>query len=113
VRDAVLVWVDRDGLYEHIDARVDRMMAEGYLDEVRGLLARYDRALKPMQSLGYEHLAAHLAGELPLAEAVRLTKRDTRHLARKQRMFCRGLGLAPLHADDPAVQRFSEDAFPA
>ena len=71
-------------------------MAAGYLEEVRGLLARgYDRTLKPMLSLGYSSLAAHLAGEIPLEEAVRLTKRDTRHFARKQRMFLRNFGYAP------------------
>jgi tRNA dimethylallyltransferase len=95
-RDAEVVWIDRDELYEGLDARVDAMMAAGYLDEVRGLLDKgYGRELKPMQSLGYRHLAAHLAGEIPLEEAVRLTKRDTRHLARKQRSFLRAMGFAP------------------
>lgn len=95
-RPVELVWVDRDDLYERIDARVEAMMAEGYVDEVRGLLARgYDRTLKPMLSLGYASLAAHLAGEIPLDEAVRITQRDTRHFARKQRGFLRGFGYAP------------------
>ncbi len=95
-RPAEIVWVDRDDLYEVIDARVDRMMAEGYLDEVHALLdAGVPRDCKPMRSLGYAHLAAHLLDGLALDEAVRLTKRDTRHLARKQRGFLRALGLAP------------------
>lgn len=95
-RDAEVIWIDRDDLYEGLDRRVDGMMAAGYLEEVRGLLEQgWGRELKPMQSLGYRHLAAHLAGELSLDEAVRLTKRDTRHLARKQRGFFRSLGLSP------------------
>lgn len=95
-RDAEVVWIDREDLYERLDMRVDAMMAAGYLDEVRALLDRgWSRSLKPLLSLGYRHLAAHLAGELPLDEAVRLTKRDTRHLARKQRGFLRSLGLTP------------------
>ena len=95
-RDAVVIWLDRERLYEALDQRVDAMMAAGYLDEVRGLLdAGYGPELKPMQSLGYRHLAAHLLGRLPLAEAVELTKRDTRQLARKQRSFLRSLGLSP------------------
>lgn len=99
-RPAEVVWLDRDDLYAVLDARVDAMMAFGYLDEVRALLDKgYSRALKPMQSLGYKHLAAHLAGEIPLDEAVRLTKRDTRHLARKQRGFLRSLGLSPQGPD--------------
>lgn len=100
-RDVELLYVDRDDLYARIDARVEAMMARGYLDEVRGLLARgWHRGLKPMQSLGYAHLAAHVEGELPLEEAVRLTQRDTRHFARKQRGFLRGMGLVP--GADPA-----------
>ncbi|MDP2306993.1 MAG: tRNA (adenosine(37)-N6)-dimethylallyltransferase MiaA [Pseudomonadota bacterium] len=95
-RDAEVIWIDRDNLYEGLDRRVDAMMDAGYLDEVRGLLEQgWTRDLKPMQSLGYRHLAAHLAGELSLDEAVTLTKRDTRHLARKQRGFLRSMGLSP------------------
>jgi tRNA dimethylallyltransferase len=105
-RDAEVVWLDRDDLYERLDARVDAMMAAGYLEEVRGLLdAGWDRALKPMGSLGYRHLAAHLAGEIDLDEAVRLTKRDTRHLARKQRSFLRALGLTPVSDLGDAAER--------
>ena len=105
-RDAEIVWVDRDDLYDRLDARVDAMMAAGYLEEVRALLAAgYARTLKPMLSLGYRHLAAHLAAELPLEEAVRLTKRDTRHFARKQRTFLRSLGLSPGGDPDAAAAR--------
>jgi tRNA dimethylallyltransferase len=94
-RPAEVVWVDRPDLYEGLDARVETMMAAGYLDEVATLLARgWARTLKPMLSLGYKHLAAHLAGEIALDEAVRLTKRDTRHLARRQRGFLRSAGLS-------------------
>lgn len=109
-RPAEVVWVDRGDLYEGLDQRVDAMMAEGYLDEVRGLLAAgYPRSLKPMRSLGYRHLSAHLAGELDLAEAIRLTKRDTRHFARKQRGFLRSAGLAPGGDVEAAARRAFED----
>ncbi len=95
-RDAEVVWIDRDDLYEGLDQRVQAMMAAGYLDEVRGLLdAGWGPELKPMVSLGYRHLVAHVMGALPLDEAVRLTQRDTRQLARKQRSFLRALGLQP------------------
>ena len=82
---ARVLWLDRDDLRPRIDARVDRMMAQGYLDEVRRLLrAGYGRQLKPMRSLGYRHLAEHLEEGLDLEEAVRRTKRDTWRFARKQ-----------------------------
>jgi len=92
-RPAEVVWVDVEDLGPRLDARVEAMMAAGYLDEVRRLLAAgYARSLGPMRSLGYAHLAAHLAGELDLEEAVRRTQRDTRRLARKQRSFLRANG---------------------
>jgi tRNA dimethylallyltransferase len=95
-RAAEVVWVDHPELNARIDARVGGMMEAGYLEEVRGLLAAgVPREAKSMQSLGYRFLAAHLAGELPLEEAVALTARASRQFARKQRTFLRGLGFAP------------------
>ena len=77
--------LDREALNRRIDERVDRMMAEGFLQEVEGLLcAGYDASLKPMQSLGYRHLCAVIRKEMPLAEAVALIKRDTRMYAKRQ-----------------------------
>lgn len=105
-RACEVVWLDRDDLYPALDRRVEAMMARGYLDEVRGLLAAgWSRDLKPLRSLGYLHLAAHLAGEVDLDEAVRRTQRDTRRLARKQRMFLRGAGYAPGGDLDEAARR--------
>lgn len=102
--------LDRADLPARIEQRVHAMMASGYLDEVRRLLdAGYDRTLKPMQSLGYRHLADHLLDGLPLDEAVRRTVRDTRTFARKQRTWVRALGWAPLPADDaPLVAALRE-----
>ena len=95
-RPAEVVWIDATDLNVRIDARVLTMMEAGYLDEVRGLLdAGVPRACKPMQSLGYRFLAAHLAGESTLAEAVTLTQTASRQFARKQRTFLRGLGFQP------------------
>lgn len=82
---------DRALLYRRIEGRVDQMMTEGLLDEVRALQARgYSAALKPMQSLGYRHLTAHLAGEMSLDQAVAAMKQDTRHFARRQLIWFRG-----------------------
>ncbi|KAF0220085.1 MAG: hypothetical protein FD174_1530 [Geobacteraceae bacterium] len=77
--------VERQELYERIDRRVDRMMAEGFVEEVRTLLSLgYDAGLKTMRSIGYRQICAYLAGELALDEALRLIKRDTRHYAKRQ-----------------------------
>lgn len=75
----------RPVLYERIDRRVDAMMAQGFLEEVKQLMDRgYGRDLKSMQSLGYRHLAGVLSGDIRLAEAVAILKRDHRRYAKRQ-----------------------------
>jgi tRNA dimethylallyltransferase len=77
--------VDRRELYARIDARVDRMFADGLLEEVQGLLAQgYGADLKAMKSIGYKEAAAFLAGEYSRGETARLIKRNTRHYAKRQ-----------------------------
>jgi tRNA dimethylallyltransferase len=79
------VSVDRALLYRRIERRVERMLADGLLDEVSALLAAgYCRDHKSMRSIGYKEATAHLCGELSSEEAVRLIKRDTRHYAKRQ-----------------------------
>ena len=77
--------LEREELLARIDGRTERMIADGFVEEVQRLLERgYERSLKPMQSLGYRHLAAYLAGEGDLEGAIRLIKRDTRRYAKRQ-----------------------------
>ena len=86
-----LNFTDRALLYRCIDDRVNQMLGEGLLDEVRGLVGRgYSAALKPMRSLGYRHMTAHLLGETSLDLAVAAMKQDTRHFARRQLIWFRG-----------------------
>lgn len=76
---------ERSKLYERIDARVDTMMQEGLVGEVENLRRMgFDRSLVSMQGLGYKEILAYLDGEIPLSEAVRIIKRDTRHFAKRQ-----------------------------
>lgn len=83
--------MNRDRLYERADKRVDMMMDEGFLDEVRDLLAQgYTRDLPSMSSLGYAELAAHLLDGMPLAEAVQKTKYNTHDFIRRQEVWFRG-----------------------
>ena len=83
---AYLVLTDqRETLYARIDARVDDMMAQGLLGEVKKLKQMgYTRELVSMQGLGYKELLAYLDGECTLEEAVYIIKRDTRHFAKRQ-----------------------------
>ncbi|MBT2288019.1 tRNA (adenosine(37)-N6)-dimethylallyltransferase MiaA [Paenibacillus albidus] len=77
--------MDRKILYKRIEDRIDSMLADGLVTEVKSLLERgYGRSLVSMQGLGYKEIAAYLAGEMSLDEAVILLKRDTRRFAKRQ-----------------------------
>lgn len=83
--------VERAELYDRINRRVERMMAEGLVDEVRALLERgFAPALKSMRSIGYRQICGYLTGEYPLEEAVRLIKRDSRRYAKRQTTWFKG-----------------------
>ena len=75
----------RAQLYERINTRVDAMIANGLVDEVRGLIARgYSPDLPAMSGLGYRQIVAYLNGSISLDEAVRILKRDTRRFVHHQ-----------------------------
>jgi tRNA dimethylallyltransferase len=75
----------RRALYGRLDRRVDRMLADGLAQEVEALLAAgFGTDLPSMQGIGYRHLVPVVRGSLPLAEAIRVMKRDTRRYAKRQ-----------------------------
>ncbi len=76
---------ERERLYAAIDARVDQMLADGFVDEVQALRAQgCSREMGSMHGLGYREMLAWLDGEISCEEAVRTWKRDTRHFAKRQ-----------------------------
>lgn len=76
---------ERGHLYAGINRRVDLMMEEGLVEEVRKLKEMgCDSAMVSMQGLGYKEILSHLEGEYTLDEAVYKIKRDTRHFAKRQ-----------------------------
>ena len=83
--------IDRQILYTNIEKRVDKMFTgEGLVNEVKTLLDNGARAESPpFKALGYKHVLKHLKGELTLEETVALTKRDTRHYAKRQMTWFR------------------------
>lgn len=96
--DILILGLDaaRDTLYERINRRVDQMMAEGLLDEVKRLHeAGYGWRLPAMSALGYQQLGAHLRGELSLDEAVERIKFETHRFVRRQYTWFR--------RDDPRI----------
>ena len=77
--------MDRKKLYQRIEERVDSMMEQGLLEEVKGLVnERISETATSMQGLGYKELYAYLKGDCSLEEAIYIIKRDTRHFAKRQ-----------------------------
>lgn len=75
----------REHLYERIDRRVDQMIADGLVEEVRKLKDMgYTKELVSMQGLGYKELFPYFDSACTLEEAVAVIKRDTRRFAKRQ-----------------------------
>jgi len=91
-------------LASRIAARVDAMLAAGWLDEVRALMTRVPANAPAWQSTGYDVWRAHLGGALPFAAARERVIIDTRQYAKRQRTWFRHqLGAAPVVHLDPAA----------
>ena len=73
---------EREELYNRINARVDKMMSDGLLDEVKALYPK--KELNALNTVGYKELFDYLDGRWPLEEAVERIKGNTRRYARKQ-----------------------------
>ncbi|MDK2965602.1 MAG: tRNA dimethylallyltransferase [Lacrimispora sp.] len=77
--------MDRSVLYQRIDRRVDLMMEQGLVEEVKRLKEMgCTRNMVSMQGLGYKEILDYLQGDCTLEEAVYILKRDTRHFAKRQ-----------------------------
>jgi tRNA dimethylallyltransferase len=101
------LWLTRPPaeLYDRIDARVDAMLADGLLAEVRGLLERgYGWELPAMSGLGYREFQPHFTGQATLEDAITRLKFDTHAFARRQPGWFRRLpALTQLPADAPGL----------
>ena len=90
---------DREELYNRINQRVDQMMEDGLLDEVKGLVDK--RQTNALNTVGYKELFDYLDGRWPLDEAVERIKGNTRRYARKQlTWFKRDKNMRWFHPDD-------------
>ena len=83
-----LRYADRELLYRRIDRRVELMLEQGLLDEVRALLDR-GCAGTAMQAIGYKEFSAYLRGEQTLVEATEHLQRQTRRYAKRQLTWLR------------------------
>lgn len=84
--------LEKQELHKRIEDRVDEMFEKGIVKEVKGLLARgVDENSPPFRALGYKYVIRFLKKEISLAEAVALTKRDTRRYAKRQMTWFRNM----------------------
>lgn len=74
----------RDELYERINQRVDIMMANGLIKEVRALMRLQDNQPTAIQAIGYKEIAMAIRDEISLREAVELMKQASRNYAKRQ-----------------------------
>ena len=81
----ILLTMERGQLYRRIEQRIDLMLEQGLLEEVRGLLAQgYAPELVSMQGIGYKEFVPYFRGECTLEEAVMQLKTNTRRFAKRQ-----------------------------
>ncbi|MCW3474809.1 tRNA (adenosine(37)-N6)-dimethylallyltransferase MiaA [Limobrevibacterium gyesilva] len=112
---AILLDPPRDALRAAIAGRFSAMLVDGALDEVRSLLAlKLDPALPAMRAHGVPELAAHLRGEITLAEAARRAELATGQYTKRQATWFRHRRLADparthtIHARIAGLKQFSE-----
>jgi tRNA dimethylallyltransferase len=81
---------DRKILYENIDKRVDEMIENGFVDEVKNILEMgYDKNNNSLNTVGYKEIIQHLDGEITFERVIELMKRNTRHYAKRQMTWFR------------------------
>ncbi|MDX8336494.1 MULTISPECIES: tRNA (adenosine(37)-N6)-dimethylallyltransferase MiaA [Cetobacterium] len=75
---------DRTNLYDRINLRVDIMMENGLLEEVKFLYEKYGENLKKINIIGYSEIISYLNNEISLDEAIELIKKNSRNYAKRQ-----------------------------
>lgn len=84
--DSLLIGLemDRELLYKRINQRVDGMVREGLLEEVKGLIEKGYENYQSMKAIGYKELIPYFTGEVPLETSIELLKRNSRRYAKRQ-----------------------------
>jgi tRNA dimethylallyltransferase len=96
----ILLEPPRDLLYATCNARFEKMLVSGALDEIRALASRnLDAALPAMKALGIPYLLRHLAGDMSLDEACKASQQVTRNYVKRQGTWFRNQFIADLSID--------------
>lgn len=99
--DPIILGIERprEELYERVDQRIEQMLEDGLVDEVRNLLCKgYSPDLSTLSAIGYGEIIQYLRGEITYEEAVTLIKRNTRTFVRRQANWFK--------PDDPRIKWF-------
>ena len=76
--------MDREKLYDRINKRVDIMIEQGLIEEVRSILSKFDKFPTAMQGLGYKEVVEYLEGKCTREEMIEKLKMETRRYAKRQ-----------------------------
>ena len=76
--------MDRSILYDRINKRVDKMIKDGLIEEVKSLLEKYKEFPTAMQGLGYKEVVEYLENKLSKEEMIEKIKKETRRYAKRQ-----------------------------
>ena len=76
--------MDREKLYDRINKRVDIMLEQGLVDEVKNIYEKYDEYPTAMQALGYKEVVEYLEEKINYQEMVEKIKQETRRYAKRQ-----------------------------
>ena len=78
------ITMDREKLYERIEKRIDFMIEQGLIEEVKQILEKYHTFPTAMQGLGYKEVVEYLEGSCTKEEKIEKIKKETRHYAKRQ-----------------------------
>lgn len=95
---------DRKVLYDRINRRVDKMLSDGLLDEIKGLINDgVSKSSQCMQAIGYKEVFEYLEGNVSLEQAIELIKLNSRHYAKRQLTFFKKYNLIQLEPNDVKI----------
>lgn len=99
----------REKLYERINLRVDKMLEEGLIEEVKSLLEKYELSKTALQGLGYKEVKAYLEEQITYDEMVEILKMETRRYAKRQLTWFRRESQIKWCSLDEITERILED----
>lgn len=86
----IVIEHDREKLYQRINLRVDMMLEDGLIDEVKSLLQKgYTKDMNSMKGIGYKEIISYLEGDCSIEEAIDAVKLGSRHYAKRQMTWFR------------------------